>query len=291
MITKPFLKWAGGKRWLAATIAPLLANGKGYYIEPFLGGGAVFFEVDCQCALLSDVNEELINAYRIVRDQPEQLFHLLTCLPMQLSLFRRIRDEECSSDVARAARMLYLNRGAFNGLYRVNQRGKFNVPFGCKPGTRPADRDAISRCSVKLQKAIVVSMDFRLLLGGATARDTMFLDPPYTVRHDNNGFRRYNERIFRWEDQIVLATMASQSARAGAKIVVTNAAHAEVMSLYPKRLFRRYTISRRTNMAAKSEARGICREAILLSESAASIAEGRNETANLVDLASLARSE
>lgn len=281
MNAKPFLKWAGGKRWLAATVAPLLANRTGCYVEPFLGGGSVFFQVDCRQALLSDINDELVNAFRIVRDQPDQLFRVLKCLPMRRALFRKIRDEKCSTDVARAARMLYLNRAAFNGLYRVNQRGEFNVPFGCKPGTRPAEHRSILECSSKLQRAFIISTDFRILLNTVTPRDTVFLDPPYTVRHDNNGFRRYNERIFHWDDQVTLAAMASRLARLGVKIVVTNAAHDEVVALYPKKLFRRYTVCRPTNMAAKAAARGFCREAILLSEATAAEAEGQKGTTEL----------
>jgi DNA adenine methylase len=179
--------------------------------------------------------------------------------------------------------MLYLNRAAFNGLYRVNQRGEFNVPFGCKPETRAAERDAIFRCSSQLQRALIIPTDFRILLSAVTCHDTVFLDPPYTVRHDNNGFRRYNERIFHWEDQITLAEMASRLARLGAKIIVTSAAHDEVVALYPKKLFRRYTACRRTSMAANAAARGVCREAILLSESVAADAKGRQGRTELIE--------
>jgi len=266
---RPFLKWAGGKRWLAETIAPLLATKEGRYIEPFLGGGSVFFGVDCDRARLTDVNEELINAYCVVRDQPHELITLLRSLWVDKDLFMHIRREPCVTKVARAARMLYLNRTGFNGLYRVNRRGEFNVPFGCKPGTQTVDEQGLLDCSLKLASADMATADFRSALAEIATDDTVFIDPPYTVKHDNNGFRRYNERIFSWDDQVVLAATANRLAAADVRLVVTNAAHAEVMALYSQRLFRRYVANRATNMAANSAARGVCTEAVLLSISAA----------------------
>lgn len=269
MLVKPFLKWAGGKRWLADAVAPLLTAKSGRYVEPFLGGGSVFFNVECDQALLSDVNPELINAYRVVRDQPEELVWLLKNLSIDKRLFYRVRTEQCVTKVARAARILYLNRTAFNGLYRVNRRGEFNVPFGCKAGTRAVDAEIIFACSAKLQRAALKSVDFRTPLSALTSNDTVFLDPPYTVRHDNNGFRRYNEQIFSWGDQVALARDANRLAHSGATIVITNAAHVEVLALYSRKTFRTYIASRPTNMAANGSARGVCNEAIVLSESAA----------------------
>jgi DNA adenine methylase len=268
MLVKPFLKWAGGKRWLADAVAPLLIPKSGRYVEPFLGGGSVFFNVECNQAWLSDINPELVNTYRVVRDHPEELIWLLKNLSISAGLFQRVRAEKCVSDIARAARILYLNRTAFNGLYRVNRQGEFNVPFGCKVGTRTVDAEVIFECSSKLRQAVLMVSDFRAPLSAITSGDTVFLDPPYTVRHDNNGFRRYNERIFSWGDQIALAQEAKRLARSGTTVVITNAAHAEVLALYPRKTFRAYIASRPTNMAANGSARGLCKEAIVMSESA-----------------------
>ncbi|NOS70153.1 MAG: Dam family site-specific DNA-(adenine-N6)-methyltransferase [Verrucomicrobia bacterium] len=263
----PFLKWAGGKRWLANTVAQLLRNPGGNYIEPFLGGGAVFFEIECQAAILSDINKELINAYRVVRDRTDELVRLLCCLEIRKSLFNRIRREGCVDPVARAARLLYLNRTAFNGLYRVNQRGEFNVPFGCKAGTRLVDRNALVICSEMLGRAVLMPGDFRNPLVFAGPNDSVFLDPPYTVKHNNNGFRQYNETIFSWNDQIALAKIANRLAALGTRVVVTNAFHHEVVALYSKRLFQPYVVKRPTTIAANRSARGVCSELVLLSDS------------------------
>jgi DNA adenine methylase len=256
-------------------LAPALTNEGGRYVEPFLGGGSVFFSVECERALLSDLNEELINAYRAVRDQPRELITLLNCLWVDKMLFAHIRAEPCVTEVAKAARMLYLNRTAFNGLYRVNRRGEFNVPFGCKPGTQMVDAEDIMACSSKLASAELIAADFRLVLRNVSTKDTVFIDPPYTVKHDTNGFRRYNEQIFCWQDQLDLAAIANQLADAGVKVVVTNASHKEVLALYQKTLFNRCVVNRVTNMAARSSARGLCQEALLLSTSASAMWPGK----------------
>ena len=197
-----FLKWAGGKRWLCRSLAPFLKNSDGTYIEPFVGGGSAFFSVPCQRAILSDINPELMNTYRVVRDSVEELIQLLARLPANRRLFARIRREKCCNAVARAARFVYLNKTAFNGLFRVNKRGEFNVPYGCKHGTQVCEATKLRACSQALQKASLLTSDFRAVLEMASTADSVFVDPPYTVKHDNNGFRRYNEHIFSWQDQV-----------------------------------------------------------------------------------------
>jgi len=263
----PFLKWAGGKRWLSRNIAELLRNPKGNYIEPFLGGGSVFFQMECGAALLCDINQELINAFRVVRDQPNELIKLLACLEIRKSLFKTIRKEQCFNPVARAARLFYLNRTAFNGLYRVNRKGDFNVPFGCKSGTQLVDADVVRACSQSLEKAVLMFGDFRTTLAFAGPNDSVFMDPPYTVKHDNNGFRHYNERIFSWDDQVWLAQIANRLAKLGTRIVITNAFHPEVIALYARKFFRPYVATRQTTIAADKSSRGYCKELVLLSES------------------------
>ena len=266
--TTPFLKWAGGKRWISKDIATILKNDKGNYIEPFLGGGSIFFEVKCRAALLADLNDDLINVFRVVRDKPYELVKILRCLEVKKSLFKRIRREECKDPIARAARFLYLNKTAFNGLYRVNRHGDFNVPYGCKPGTRLFDLKIIEMCSEKLQNTVLMPCDFRTTLAFAKPNDTIFIDPPYTVKHNNNGFRHYNESLFSWDDQILLSHFTNQLAASGARIVVTNAFHPEVMALYDKKHFAQFAVTRPTAIAANAKSRGRCTELVLLSRAA-----------------------
>ena len=264
---KPFLKWAGGKRWLGAAIALLLGDRPQRYCEPFLGGGAVFLALNPRTALLSDASKDLINCYDIVRNQPERVIRRLARLRVNRRIFMTMRRDKASDALSKATRFLYLNRTAFNGLFRVNQQGAFNVPFGCKPGTTSCDASAIRTFSRRLQKTRLIASDFRLSLAAVRAGDVVYADPPYTVMHNNNAFRRYNERLFSWSDQLALADATNRLARLGARVVLTNACHPSVTALYHRDLFVRATVRRPSNVAADSDYRCFAYELLLLSRS------------------------
>ena len=267
---KPFLKWTGGKRWLASVVSALLGNARGRYIEPFVGSGACFFKSSPQQALLADANRHLIACYRIVRDRPEQLIRDLARLDISASIFYRLRQDKPSNDLARATRLLYLNRTSFNGIYRVNRKGEFNVPFGCKPSTTLCDAHSIRACSDRLANVELLTADFRTTLRLASCEDCVYLDPPFTVMHNDNAFRRYNEHIFSWDDQCALANVANNLACGGARVVISNALHADVKKLYNPRVFNAFAVSRSSNMAADPECRGACLELLLVSRTIAS---------------------
>jgi DNA adenine methylase len=263
---KPFLKWAGGKRWLASTIAGLL-TAKGRYFEPFLGSGAVFFSLGSRNAVLSDVNHDLISTFVAIRDDASAVIRQLSQLCVNKRTFGQFQKRVPNDAVDQAVRFLYLNRTAFNGLYRVNLRGQFNVPFGCKEGTRLCDAEGLRACSRALQAATLHSVDFRVPLANVRPLDCLYIDPPYTVKHDQNGFRRYNERIFSWKDQLDLAHMLNQLASEGTKIIVSNSFHQEVAALYDRRNFHLVVLERQSRMAADTNHRGLCRELLLVSDS------------------------
>lgn len=265
--TRPFLKWAGGKRWLAGVLAGLLGNGRGRHIEPFVGSGACFFQSSAATAILADSNPHLMACFRIVRDRPEQLIRSLSRLNISIDTFDRLRHQGPINEHRRAVRLLYLNRTAFNGLYRVNREGRFNVPFGCKSSTALCDRLAIRDCSLRLANVELPTADFRKTLRRVRKEDRVYLDPPYTVMHNNNSFRRYNERIFSWHDQCTLASIADSLARGGTRVVVTNALHSDVIALYSADTFTGYALSRPTNMAASTASRGTCTEFLAVSRS------------------------
>jgi DNA adenine methylase len=268
-MTKPFLKWAGGKRWLAPHIASLFESHRtSRYVEPFLGGGAVFFATKPHRALLADSNEDLVLTFAAVRDNPEYLVRSLSHRKISQASFERVRLWKPSDPLDRAVRLIYLNRTAFNGLFRVNRKGIFNVPYGCKTGTKACDPDHIHAASEALRQAKLHVADFRDTLHKVRSTDILYVDPPYTVRHDNNGFRRYNEQIFSWQDQLDLADSLKELARRGTAIVVSNAAHRDVRRLYSGRSFVCWEVRRPSLMAADPGYRGSCTELVLLSEAA-----------------------
>ena len=253
---KPFLKWPGGKRWLTGHILHFLADWKyGRYFEPFLGGGAVFFALQPTRAHLSDVNEDLVNTYVRVKNRPHQLIHQLKQLSVNKSTYNRLRDMNPTRKVDRAVRFLYLNRTAFGGMYRLNKQGSFNVPFGGGERTPEPlwEEDLLIDASRTLQTATLGTGDFDDLLAGAGAGDLVYCDPTYTVAHNNNGFIRYNEKNFSWDDQRRLASTCHRLARSGATVLVSNADHDDIISLY--RAPRAYRLDRLSLLCPDSKKR------------------------------------
>jgi DNA adenine methylase len=233
---KPFLKWPGGKRWLAPHIRDVL-EGRSFkrYFEPFLGGGAVYFALQPKRAFLSDINEDLINTYQQVQSKAVDLQNELRNIPVNRETYLALRDASPESNIDRAVRFLYLNRTAFGGMYRLNGQGRFNVPFG--GGQRTPEllwRDhLLTRAASILQEATVTSLDFEAALADAREGDLVYCDPTYTTAHNRNGFTRYNERNFTWSDQQRLASVCHETATKGATVIVSNVASVTISVLYP----------------------------------------------------------
>jgi DNA adenine methylase len=262
----PILKWPGGKRWLVRALAKSVGlSAHSQIVEPFVGGGALFFDICPKAALLGDINTDLIACYRAIRDTPAAVNDVLRQLMIDRETYADIAATEPLTDIDRAVRLIYLNRTAFGGIWRVNQMGKFNVPFGCKPETRLPDSTSIERTSEALQAAALYAGDFALGLKSAEDSDLIYCDPPYTVSHNNNGFIRYNERIFSWADQCRLAESVEFSAKEGRGVIVSNAAHNDVLKLYSRKLFARVIVYRTSNLAADPQYRGARQEALLVS--------------------------
>jgi len=232
----PFLKWPGGKRWIAEEIAGMVASHlHGTYYEPFLGGGAVFFRLVPPKVVLSDINGELIRTYQTVCASPSDLVAQLKRMQVSREAYERIRDDSPESDLGQAARFLYLNRTAYGGMYRLNRGGRFNVPFG-GGGRTPAplwERDLLARASRALRHAELIVCDFEAAMARAGAGDVVYCDPAYALMHDRNGFIRYNESNFSWADQERLARAAKACSRRGAAVLVSNADHESIRELYP----------------------------------------------------------
>src|SRR5437588_9612435 len=230
--TLPLLKWPGWKRNLANLILPLIPRCFNRYFEPFFGGGALFFALQPRKAYLSDKNAELMHAYRQVRDRPDAVIKELRKLRNSRKDYYRIRSSRPTAEAARAARLMYLITLAFNGIYRVNLEGEFNVPYGRKTHLDPCDEDRIRNASRLLRRATVRPQEFERALSRAAAGDAVYLDPPYTVAHGNNGFIKYNAKIFSWDDQIRLARVAKELVGKGCTVIVSNADHSSIRGLY-----------------------------------------------------------
>jgi DNA adenine methylase len=246
----PLLKWPGGKRKLINSILPLVPARFNRYFEPFFGSGALFFAIEPKHASLSDKNTELMHAYCQVRDQPHAVIKALRKLRNSEADYYRIRRTHPTSDAARAARLIYLITLAFNGIYRVNLNGEFNVPYGYKTHLDPCDEVKIGTASKLLARAIIRDEDFEKVLSPAGKGDLVYLDPPYTVAHQNNGFVKYNAKIFSWDDQVRLAKVANQIAEKGCTVIVSNADHSSIRRLYAG--FSTKTVERNSIIAACS---------------------------------------
>ncbi len=232
---QPFLKWPGGKRWLAGEIAAYIsAHLTGRYFEPFLGGGAVFFALRPRQAILSDLNRDLINTYRQVQNNPDILIARLRKKRVTAYNYYKVRRQNPRSSLDRAIRFLYLNRTAFGGMYRLNRKGKFNVPYGGGERTPSPlwERALLKSASRALNAATLKVSDFEDILSEAGVGDVVYCDPTYTVVHENNGFVRYNEVNFSWADQKRLALAARQANARGAVVIISNACHLEILRLY-----------------------------------------------------------
>ncbi len=253
---KPFLKWAGGKRWLVDRHLDLLEVEFDRYIEPFLGSGAVFFKIAPESSILCDKNELLIEAYSAIKYDWNKVLDCLYQHNLHHSkeYYYKIRSAKMRTPHTRAARLLYLNRTCWNGLYRVNLKGEFNVPIGTKTNVVMDDDDfeAVSR---QLANAELISGDFECALERAGSGDFVFVDPPYTVKHNYNGFVKYNEHIFSWEDQERLRDLVAEASGRGAKVIVTNACHDSIKDLY-YHVGEITTLSRASVISGKGTARG-----------------------------------
>ena len=260
----PFLKWAGGKRWLISSYPEVFPSKFNRYIEPFLGSGAVFFHLKPREALLSDVNADLLNTYGVVRNRWRLLEKALSVHQRLHSdtYYYKLRSSLLETNLERAARFIYLNRTCWNGLYRVNKQGQFNVPRGSKDSVL-LDTDTLGLASKCLKKAILQVSDFELSVDEANRGDFLFVDPPYTVKHNHNGFIKYNDKIFSWDDQVRLRDAIFRAKSRGAFIVMTNANHESVRELYKK--FQQRALQRHSVLSGSVAGRGATEELLVTS--------------------------
>lgn len=228
-----FLKWAGGKKWFVKNESQRFPRDYNRYIEPFLGGGAIFFFLQPRDALLSDVNEELINTYIAVRDECQAVCANLKnhANKHDTDYYYKIRKLKTRKSTTAAARMIYLNRACYNGIYRVNSKGGFNVPIGTTKNIT-FNTEEFNKMTALLRNAELVCQDFQITIDMAERDDFLFCDPPYAVIDEDKRFVSYTADMFAWNDQIRLARALERAKDRGVKIIMTNVDHPAVRALY-----------------------------------------------------------
>lgn len=257
----PFLKWTGGKRRLLPLLQPYFPKVFGRYFEPFFGGGAAFFFLRPLRATLSDNNIDLINCYIQIRDNVNQVVSELCRLPNSSNDYYEIRSRRPSHPVEQAAWMIYLATLSFNGIYRENLNGVFNVPYGHTTHLNPCDEQRLQNASEALASADLRVGDFETAVRGARKGDFVYFDPPYTVAHGNSGFVKYNARIFSWEDQMRLVRVVQDLDKRGCSVIISNADHSSIRKLYSG--FEVETIKRFSHISGSAAARREITECII----------------------------
>jgi DNA adenine methylase len=269
---RPFLKWAGGKTQLLPQLAQFYPR-RGTvdrYVEPFLGSGAVYFHfkamVQPRRALLWDNNRELVDTFQAVQSSVDQVIKLLRKYQKQHSkeFFLAMREKMPTSPPGRAARLIYLNKTCFNGLYRVNSRGIFNVPFGRYTNPGIFNEDWLRRASDELANAKIEARDFRLLELHAKKNDFVYFDPPYHPRSSTSYFTSYTRESFGEADQRELAEVYRALDKKGCLLMLSNSDTPLIRELYGDFCIRE--VSARRNINSRAERRGPICELVVLNQ-------------------------
>lgn len=239
---KPFLKWAGGKTQLLSEILARIPKIEERYYEPFIGGGALFFYLQFHLKLensyISDINPELITTYQIIRDRVLDLIDSLKTHDYDEEYFYdlrsldRKRDYERMSDIAKASRLIYLNKTCYNGLYRVNSKGQFNVPFGRHKNPNIFNEDNLIACSETLQNTEIQHASFEAIESLAQPGDFVYFDPPYVPLNTSSSFTQYNRKKFDLEMQERLRDLCIELNRKNVKFLASNSSAPLVIELY-----------------------------------------------------------
>lgn len=233
-VARPFLKWAGGKRWLIPHVLAHLPPSFSVYHEPFLGGGALFFGLRPSRAVLSDRNERLIRTYRAIRVDVDTVIDILRSYPNERRFFLQMRgrDIDRETDAELAAWLIYLNKTGYNGLYRVNSRNVFNVPFGKNRKPRICDEANLRACSLALRRADLKCEDFSAVVDRASPGDLVYFDPPYMPVSSTSDFTSYTANGFGPEDHTRLRDAALALKEKKVFVLLSNSSAEIVRELY-----------------------------------------------------------
>jgi DNA adenine methylase len=261
---RPFLKWAGGKRQLLDELRRHVPPTYGRYLEPFVGGGSLFFALRPREALLADVNQRLIRTYKGVRDDVDEVIRLLRDYPYETRFFYRMReiDIDARSDAEVAAWFIYLNKAGFNGLYRVNRRNLFNVPFGRHTNPTICDGVTLRACSAALAGTELLTSDFEIVCARAEPGDFVYFDPPYVPLSTTSSFTSYTAHGFGAEEQTRLRDAARALKERRVHVLLSNSSAPFVRDLYSDG-FESIEVSATRQVNSKASGRGALTELVI----------------------------
>lgn len=276
-LLRPFLKWAGGKRQLLPEIRKYYPQKFNHYFEPFLGAGAVLFDLQPKNSTISDFNKELINVYKVIRRNPNELIEKLRIHQANNSeeYFYQLRALDRSESfsklpsIDRAARIIYLNKTCFNGLFRVNSQGQFNVPYGSYENPLIVDEIIIKAVSYYLNEASIqiLNVDFADAILEAKANDFIYLDPPYHPISDTSSFTGYNLNGFGEDEQIRLRDSCDDLTERGCKVLQSNSDTPFIRKLYSNdmqyRIYRINAVQAKRSINSVSTGRGKINEVLI----------------------------
>ena len=270
-VPHPFLKWAGGKRQLISQMDQYFPKKFNKYIEPFIGGGAIFFYLLPENAILVDINKDLINSYNVVKNDVANLIESLKKHKNEKEYYYKIRSVDRDpeifdewSDTEKASRTIYMNRCCFNGLYRVNSKGEFNVPFGKYKNPKFCDKENLLAVNKALKNVSVIHASFEKCLDFAQEEDFIYFDPPYVPISKSANFTSYTKDNFGKEDQLKLFDVFKELDHRGCKVMLSNSYSEFIAELYEEYQIKELKAKRAINSDASK--RGAIKELLILNE-------------------------
>lgn len=264
---RPVLKWAGGKRQLQGRILENLPTSIDTYFEPFVGGGAIFFALAAEGrfkrAVLGDRNADLVDVYQALIQDVEGVIRLLRKFRYEETEYYRVREQRPRSLAARAARLIYLNKTGYNGLYRVNRSGQFNVPFGRHKSPLICDEDNLRAAATALSRAEVVTDDFEAICRDAGSNDAVYFDPPYLPISKTSNFTAYDPHPFGIDEHERLAQVFERLEASGVCTVLSNSYTEQTRKIFGRFKYERVPVKRPIN--SKGNLRGPVDEILVVS--------------------------
>lgn len=268
-VAHPFVKWAGGKRQLIPQIEEYLPQEYNKYIEPFVGGGALFFHLKPRNAVLIDVNEDLINCYNVIKNNVSELIQSLKKHKNDKDYYYQVRsvDREIESfqkwsDVEKASRTIFMNRCCYNGLYRVNSKGFFNVPFGRYKNPKFCNELNLNAVHETLKNAKIIQGSFETCLDHAEKGDFVYFDPPYHPLSETANFTSYTKDNFGKDSQVKLLEVFKKLDQRDCKVMLSNSHNDFILDLYKE--FKIITLSAKRAINSNASRRGEIKEILVL---------------------------